>query len=142
VSLAEYQRLSGRRPCKVRQGNGVRQDSAAGSSAEVLPESRSSWLRRQDHPNIPALALIRSFENCARTYVEDVTKQDMINFMGWLRAFIHTPLLLTQKEPAKSGLRARPYNASRAKADAKLPTFTDERIRGFLRKNLRIFANC
>jgi hypothetical protein len=24
-------------------------------------------------------------ENCARTYVEEVTKQDMINFMGWLR---------------------------------------------------------
>ena len=24
-------------------------------------------------------------ENCAKTYVEDVTKQDMINFMGWLR---------------------------------------------------------
>jgi hypothetical protein len=24
-------------------------------------------------------------ENCDRTYVEDVTKQDMINFMGWLR---------------------------------------------------------
>jgi signal transduction histidine kinase len=24
-------------------------------------------------------------ENCAKTYVEDATKQDMINFMGWLR---------------------------------------------------------
>jgi len=24
-------------------------------------------------------------ENCAKTYVEDVTKQDMINFTGWLR---------------------------------------------------------
>ena len=24
-------------------------------------------------------------EHCAKTYVEDVTKQDIINFMGWLR---------------------------------------------------------
>jgi hypothetical protein len=24
-------------------------------------------------------------ENCGKTYVEDVTKQDIINFMGWLR---------------------------------------------------------
>jgi len=56
-------------------------------------------------------------ENCARTYVEDVTKQDMINFMGWLRASFTRRLLLTQKEPAKSGF-ARDLTTLQAKADA------------------------
>ncbi len=142
VSLAEYQRLSGTAPV---QSSGT---ATASGKTPLLAAAPKYFL------NLEARGLdaktIRTYrtgvdpfvENCARTYVEDVTKQDMINFMGWLRASFTRRLLLTQKEPAKSGLRARPYNASSQGRRRSCPRSQMSGLEVSCERNLRIFANC
>jgi len=142
VSLAEYQRLSGTAPV---QSSG----RATASGKTPLLAAAPKYFLNLEARGLDAKT-IRTYrtgvdpfvENCARTYVEDVTKQDMINFMGWLRASFTRRLLLTQKEPAKSGLRARPYNASSQGRRRSCPRSQMSGLEVSCERNLRIFANC
>jgi len=85
VSLAEYQRLSGTTPL---QNSGVVLTSGKTPLlAAALKYFSNLEARGADSKTIRTYRTgVDPFvENCAKTYVEDVTKQDIINFVGWLR---------------------------------------------------------
>jgi integrase len=85
VSLAEYQRLSGTAPMPS-------SGTATASGRTTLLAAAAKYFSNLEARGLDAKT-IRTYrtgvdpfvENCGKPYVEDVTKQDMINFMGWLR---------------------------------------------------------
>ncbi len=85
VSLAEYERLSGTAPMPS-------SGTATASGKTTLLAAAAKYFSNLEARGLDAKT-IRTYrtgvdpfvENCGKTYVEDVTKQDMINFMGWLR---------------------------------------------------------
>lgn len=84
-SLAEYQRLSGTNPLQntgvvLTSGKTPLLAAAANYFSNLEARGADSKTIRTYRTGVDPFV-----ENCAKTYAEDVIKQDIINFMGWLR---------------------------------------------------------
>jgi integrase len=85
LTLDEYHRLRGTTP--VRSSDTMPTCGKTPLAAAVEKHFANLEAQGKDPKTIRAYrsAVDPFVENCAKTYVEDVTKQDIINFMGWLR---------------------------------------------------------
>src|SRR5260370_4770956 len=85
LAKKEYERLSGTAPVQSAAAEPISGKTPLAAAVESYFAKLEA--RGADPKTIRTYrsAVDPFAENCAKTYVEDVTKQDIINFMGWLR---------------------------------------------------------